>query len=121
MKLLGVISLILILGSQDLGGKVSKAVDVFWIPPGVETYAPVTASNIEEEAFKIVHIRDRHQREEVIDLIRNSERATDAKRIRIKVSYEDKSYNFDSDGIGISSQGERVQIDLKRFKAVLCE
>jgi hypothetical protein len=121
MKLLSIISLFAILGSQALGGNVSKTVDVFWIPPDVETYTPVTASNIEEAAFKIVRVRDKHQREEVIGLTRKSERVTDSKRIRVKISYDDKFYNFDSDGVGVSSQGERVQIDLKKLKAVLCE
>ena len=64
MKLLYLIPLVAMLTSQNLGGKVSRTVDVFWIPPDVETYVPVTPANIEEAAFKIVHIQDRHQREE---------------------------------------------------------
>ena len=115
------IFLLAILGSQNTGGKVSTSVDVWWIPPDVETYVPITADNIEKKAFKIVHVQEEHQAKEVIGLIQRSERAADSVRIRIKISFDDKSYSFDSDGTGVSSKGERVQIDLKKLKAVLCE
>lgn len=121
MKLLCMISLLAILGSQNIGGKVSTSVDVWWIPPGVETYGPITADNIEKSAFKFVHVRDDHQAKEVIGLIQRSERVAVSGRIRVKISFDNKSYNFDSDGIGVSSKGERVQIDLKKLKAALCE
>jgi hypothetical protein len=121
MRLVSMIFLLAILGSRNIGGKVSTSVDVWWIPPDVETYVPITADNIEKRAFKFVHVQDNHQAEEVIGLIQRSERAAVLGRIRAKISFDDKSYNFDSDGIGISSKGERVQIDLRTLKAALCE
>jgi hypothetical protein len=114
------IFLLTILGSQSIGGKVT-AVDVFWIPPEVQTYTPITADNIERAAFKIVHIRDDDQAEKVIRLIQNSKQMSDSKLIRVKISFGSQFYNFDRDGIGISSTGDRVQIDLNKLKAVLCE
>jgi hypothetical protein len=121
MRLVRMISLLSILSSQIIAGKASTTVDVWWIPPDVETYTPVTADNIEERAFKVVHVQDDHQAEEVIALIQRSGRVADPARIRVKISFDDKSYDFDPDGIGVSSKGERVQIDLRKLKAALCE
>lgn len=121
MRLLYMISLFLIMASRSNGGKVSTDVEVFWIPPEVETYVPVTPENIEKMAFKIVWVKNEKQAEEVVGLIQTSNQAVDSKRIRVKISTGDKYYTFDSDGIGVSSAGEAVRIDLKRLKLVQCE
>ena len=121
MRVLCVICVLAIFGSQYAGGKGSKNFEVFWVPPQVETYVPVTAENIEQRAFKIVTIKNERQADEIVSLIRNSDQAVDSARIRVKISTDDKFYNFDSNGIGVSSAGEAVQIDLKKLKMVLCE
>ena len=99
----------------------ARNVDVFWIPPEIESYIPVTDENIEEMAFKIVHIKNEKQAGEVMNLIHKSDRVVDRKRIRVKVSTDGRSYYFDSNGIGASSVGKNVDIDLRKLKAVLCE
>src|SRR5437762_694380 len=94
-------ALVTILSVQSVGGEVPKKMEVFWIPPEVETYIPVTADNIEGEAFKLVQIKNEKQAREVIDLIRVSNQSADPKRIRVKIVVDQKSYNFDSNGLGI--------------------
>jgi hypothetical protein len=121
MRLLYVISVLALVGSQYVRGEVSKNVRVFWIPPEVETYTAVTAENIEEVAFKIVHIKNERQANEIVGLIQESKQVVDSKRIRVKISAGGKFYNFDSNGVGVSSTGEAVRIDLKSLKLVLCE
>ena len=121
MRLLYMIFVFSIIGSQHAGGKMSKDVVVFWIPPEVETYVPVTPENIEEVAFKIVHIKNQKQADKIIDLIEKSDQSVDSKRIRAKIVTDDRFYNFDSKGTGISSTGQAVKIDLKNLKLVLCE
>lgn len=108
-------------GSQGSGGKVSEKVVVFWIPPGIETYLPVTAENIEQQAFKIVTVRNEKQADQVLSLIQKSNQRLESGRIRIKISTDTKFYNFDANGIGVSSRGEAVRIDIKKVKEVLCE
>lgn len=99
----------------------TRGVDVFWVPPEVETYIPVTVDSIEKAAFKIVHIKDKRQADELIALIEKSEQTVDGKRIRIKISTGNKSYSFDSNGVGVSSTGEAVRIELSKLRKVLCE
>jgi hypothetical protein len=96
-------------------------VEVFWIPPAVEFDTPVTPENIEEVAFKIVRIRDEVQADQVLGLIKTTDQKADSKEIRVKIRTDAKFYNFDSNGIGVSSTGEAVKIDLKKLKSVLCE
>lgn len=113
--------LLAIIGSQNLGAKVSKNVVVFWIPPQVETYVPVTAQDIERMAFKVVSIKNERQANQVLSLVQKSNQAVDSKKIRIKISTEGEFYNFDSNGIGVSSKGEAVEIDIPKLKEALCE
>jgi hypothetical protein len=96
-------------------------VEVFWIPPAVEFDTPVTPENIEEEAFKIVLIRYEVQADQTIGLIKKSGQKVDSKRIRVKIKTDAKFYNFDSNGTGVSSTGDVVQVDLKKLRSVLCE
>ena len=121
MRLLCAIAVLAIAGSQSIAGPVSKNVEVYWIPPEVETYAPVTAENIEKMAFKIVQIKNEPQATETVSLIQKSNQKVDALRIRIKIVSGDNFYNFDSNGVGVSSAGEGFRIDLKKLKLVLCE
>ena len=121
MRLLYAICLLAILGSQHGGGKVPKNVKVFWIPPLVETYVPVTMENIEQMAFKVVSIKNERQADQVLSLIQRSNQGLGSKKIRIEISTEHGSYNFDASGIGVSSTGEAVKIDIQKLKQVLCE
>ncbi len=121
MRLSYLFSVLVFASSLSVGGHVTKIVKVFWIPPDVETYIPVTPENIEEMAFKIVEIKDDKQASDVMALIQKTNQVVESKRIRVKISSHDKFYNFDSNGIGVSSAGEAVKIDLKRLKQVLCE
>jgi hypothetical protein len=121
MRLLCAIFVLLIVGSLHVGGEMSNGVNVFWIPPEVETYIPVTPENIEKAAFKIVYVKNEKQANQLIGLIQKSNQVVDSKRIRVKVSADGKFYNFDSYGIGASSEGEAVMIDLKKLKLVLSE
>lgn len=109
------------IGLQSPGGKVSNNVVVFWIPPQVETYIPVTSENIEEMAFKIVTIKNERQADEVLRLVQESNKTVDSKRIRIKISADGRFYDFDANGIGVSSKGKTVKIDIQKLKQVLCE
>jgi hypothetical protein len=119
MRLLWLISALALFVLQYSGWE--PRVDVFWIPPAVEFDTPVTPENIEEEAFKIVRIRYEPQADETLALIMKSDQKVNLKRIRVKIKTDAKFYNFDSDGIGVSSAGEAVKIDLKKLKSVLCE
>ncbi|HUJ31273.1 MAG TPA: hypothetical protein VLY23_08340 [Candidatus Acidoferrum sp.] len=119
MRLLCLVCALAFFASQDTAWK--TRVEVFWIPWTVETYAPVTPENIEKEALKIIRIRDEEQTDHVLGLIMKSDQKVDSKRIRVKIKTESKFYNFDSDGIGVSSIGEAVKIDLKKLKSALCE
>jgi hypothetical protein len=121
MRLLCAIAVLAIVSSQCVAGQVSKNVKVYWIPPEVETYTPVTAENIEKVASKIVDIKNENQANESIGLIQESNERVDSNRIRVKIVIEGNFYNFDSNGIGVSSAGEAFKIDLKRLKLVLCE
>ncbi|MGB8851579.1 MAG: hypothetical protein WCC76_17840 [Candidatus Acidiferrales bacterium] len=121
MRLLCVISLLATIGSHNAGIKTFKNFVVFWIPPQVETYLSVTPENIEARALKIVHIKDEEQPDKIISLIKKSKQAVDTKRIRVKITADDKFYNFDSYGTGVSSAGEAVQIDFNKLKLALCE
>jgi len=100
---------------------VSNQVVVFWIPPQVETYVPVTMENIEQMAFKIVSIRNERQADQVLGLIQKSKQGLDSKKLRIKISTDRGFYGFDANGIGVSSKGEAVKIDIQKLKHVLCE
>jgi len=100
---------------------VSENIQVFWVPPEVETYVPVTDKNIEEMAFKVVVVKNNQQADQIVSLIHKSDQEVDSKRIRVKITTGDKFYDFDSNGIGVSSEGLSVAIDLKRLKTVLCE
>jgi hypothetical protein len=106
---------------QSYGAKAMEKVVAFWIPSQVETYAPVTPENIERMAFKVVSVKNERQADQVITLIERTNQKLDANRIRIKISTEQNSYNFDANGIGISSNGEQVKIDIQKLKQVLCE
>ncbi len=108
-----------VLSFQLGGSSPPTSMKIFWIPPEVETYIAITADNIEEQAFKIVDIRDSGQAAEILALIKKSNQTIVAKKIRIKVSTEKKSYVFDSNGIGVSSSGEPVQIDLSKLRMVI--
>jgi hypothetical protein len=119
MRLLCFVCALAFFASQDTGWK--TRVEVFWIPWTVETYTPVTPENIEKEALKIIRIRDEAQTDHVLGLVMKSDRTVDSKRIRVKIKIETKFYNFDSDGIGVSSTGESVKVDLKKLKSALCE
>jgi len=110
-----------IIGSQSSGGKVPKEVVVFWIPPEVETYVPVTKENIEQMAFKIVSVRNEKQADEVLSLIHKSNKGLDSKKIRIKISTDRGFYILDANGIGVSSRGEAVEMDIQKLKLVLCD
>ena len=94
---------------------------VFWIPSQVETYAPVTPDNIEQMAFKIVSVKNERQADQIVSLIGKTNQKLDTNRIRIKISTEQSSYNFDANGVGLSSTGEQVKIDIQKLKQVLCE
>jgi len=106
---------------QSYGAKAMEKVVVFWIPSQVETYAPVTPENIERMAFKVVSAKNERQADQVVSLIERTNQKLDANRIRIKISTEQNFYNFDANGIGISSNGEQVKIDIQKLKQVLCE
>lgn len=122
MRLLYAISVLLaIVGSQSYGGKVSSKVVVFWVPPQIETYTPVTVENIEQRAFKIVTVRNGKQADQVLSLIQKSNQRLESARIRIKVSTDREFYDFDANGVGISSKGEAVEINIAKLKEVLCE
>ena len=121
MRLLCAIAVLAIISSQCVAGQVSKNVKVYWIPPEVETYGPVTAENIEKMAFKIVDVKNENQANEITGLVHKSNERVDSNRIRVKIVIEGNFYNFDSNGIGVSSAGEAFKIDLKRLKLVLCE
>jgi len=122
MRSLSVAFLVLALASsQSYGAKAMEKVVAFWIPSQVETYAPVTAENIEQMAFKIVSVKNERQADQVVSLIERTDQKLDANRIRIKISTEQNYYNFDANGIGISSNGEHVKIDIQKLKQVLCE
>jgi len=123
MRLLYTTFLVLaIIGSQSPGGKVAKnKTVVFWVPPEIETYLPVTAENIEQRAFKIVTIRNEEQADQVVGLVQKSNQRLESGRIRIKISTDRGFYNFDASGIGVSSTGEAVKIDIQKLKQVLCE
>ena len=108
------------IGAANYGPKLSAKVIVFWVPLEIETYLPVTAKNIEQRAFKIVAIRNERQAGQVISLIRRSNQRIEAGRIRIKISTDTEFYNFDAEGIGVSSKGEAVKIDIQKLKQVLC-
>lgn len=110
-----------VIGFQNYGGKVSSKVVVFWVPPEIETYLPVTAENIEQWAFKIVTIKNEKQAKQVLSLIQKSNQSLDSKKIRIKISTDREFYNFDAKGVGVSSKGEAVKIDIQKLKQVLCE
>jgi hypothetical protein len=110
-----------LLSFHSYGAKAMEKVVVFWIPSQVETYAPVTADNIEQMAFKTVSVRNERQAGQIVSLIEKANQKLDANRIRIKISTEQNSYNFDANGIGISSNGEQVKIDIQKLKQVLCE
>jgi hypothetical protein len=120
MRSVSVAFLALALLSFHSYGAKAKVV-VFWIPSQVETYAPVTADNIEQMAFKTVSVRNERQAGQIVSLIEKANQKLDANRIRIKISTEQNSYNFDANGIGISSNGEQVKIDIQKLKQVLCE
>ncbi|HEV2617612.1 MAG TPA: hypothetical protein VGU63_13485 [Candidatus Acidoferrales bacterium] len=109
------------IGYRGAGGEVSKKAAVFWIPPQIETYTPVTAENIEQRAFKIVTVRNGKQGDQVLSLIQKSNQRPQSGRIRIKISTESEFYDFDSNGIGVSSRGEDVKIGIKKLKQALCE
>jgi putative lipoic acid-binding regulatory protein len=122
MRSLSVAFLVLALvNSQSYGAKAMEKVVAFWIPSEVETYAPVTAENIERMAFKIVTVKNERQADQIVSLIERTNQKLDANRIRIKISTEQNFYNFDANGIGISSNGEQVKIDIRKLKQVLCE
>jgi hypothetical protein len=121
MRLFCLIFVLAIIGTQYAGGKDTGNIRVFWVPPEVETYVPVTDGNIEEMAFKVVIVKNSHQADQITSLIHKSEQEADSKRIRVKIVTGDKFYNFDSNGLGVSSEGQSVAIDLKRLKIVLCE
>jgi hypothetical protein len=121
MRLFYVICAFAVIGASYIGGDVSKTVQVYWIPPEVETYTPVTPDTIEKMAFKIVQLKNERQADKTISLVQKSNQKADLKRIRVKITTADKSYNFDSNGMGISSTGEGVSVDLQRLKQVLCE
>jgi putative lipoic acid-binding regulatory protein len=106
---------------QSYGAKAMEQVVAFWIPSQVETYAPVTPENIERMAFKVVSVKNERQADQVVSLIERTNQRLDANRIRIKISTEQNFYNFDANGIGISSNGEQVKIDIQKLKQVLCE
>jgi len=103
------------------GGKMSKNLVVFWVPPEIETYTPVTAENIEQRAFKIITIRNEEQADQVLSLIQKSNQRLESGRIRIKISADTGFYNFDANGIGVSSRGEAVKIDIPKLREVLCK
>ena len=121
MRLLYLTLLLTLICTQSVGGEVHKSVEVFWIPPEVETYVPVTTDNIESAAFKIVRIKNEKQARKVLDLIQESSQELNSKKIRVKIVTADKFYNFDSNGVGISSVGQTVKVDLKNLKRVLCD
>jgi putative lipoic acid-binding regulatory protein len=106
---------------QSYGAKSMEKVVAFWIPSQVETYAPVTPENIERMAFKVVSVKNERQADQVVSLIEKTNQKLDTNRIRIKISTEQNFYNFDANGIGISSNGEQVKIDIQKLKQVLCE
>jgi len=109
------------IGSRSFGGKESNQVVVFWIPPQIETYVPVTTENIEAMAFKTVSIRNERQTDQVLGLIQKSKQGLNSKKLRIKISTDRGFYNFDADGIGLSSKGEAVETDIQKLKQALCE
>ncbi len=122
MRLLYTTILILAtIGSQGYGGKVLNKVVVFWIPPEVQTYVPVTGENIEQRAFKIVSIKNERQADQVLSLIQRSSQSLDSNEIRIKIVNNDIFYICDKHGVGISSTHEAVKIDIPKLKQVLCE
>jgi putative lipoic acid-binding regulatory protein len=122
MRSLSVAFLVLALAnSQSFGAKAMEKVVAFWIPSQVEMYAPVTAENIEQMAFKIVSVKNERQADQVVKLIERTDQKLDAYRIRIKISTGQNYYNFDANGIGISSNREQVKIDIQKLKQVLCE
>ena len=121
MRLFCLIYVLAVIGTQYAGGNASENIRVFWIPPEVETYVPVTAENIEEMAFKVVIVKNDHQVDQITSLIHKSDQEANSKRIRIKITTGDKFYNFDSNGVGVSSEGQPVAIDLERLKTALCE
>jgi hypothetical protein len=110
-----------LLNSQSHGANVIAEVAVFWIPSQIEFYAPVTADNIEQSAFKIVSVKNERQAQQVVSLIEITNQKLNAYRIRVKISTKQNFYNFDANGIGISSKGEQVKIDVQKLKQVLCE
>ena len=121
MRLFCLIFVLAVIGTRYAGGKASENIRVFWIPPQVETYVPVTARNIEEMAFKVVIVKNDHQADQITSLIHKSDQEANSKGIRVKISIGNEFYNFDSNGLGVSSEGQSVAIDLERLKTVLCE
>lgn len=121
MRLFCLIFVLAVIGTQYAGGKASENIRVFWVPPAIETYVPVTDRNIEEMAFKVVIVKNSQQADQIISLIHRSDQEANSKRIRVKITSGDKFYNFDSSGLGVSSEGQSVTIDLERLKTVLCE
>ena len=120
-RLLYLISLVVILSAGYVQAKTAKDVIVFWIPPEIETCIPVNAEDVERRAFKVVQVKNEAQADRILKLIQKSDQEVNPNRIRIRISTGDKFYDFDSNGIGISSVRESVRIDLKKLKLVLCE
>ena len=111
----------LVIAFPNYGKQASTKVVVFWMPPQVETYTPVTMQNIEDRAFKVVSIRNEKQAGQLIGLVQTSDQRFASGRIRIKITTEHGFYDFDASGLGVSSTGKAMKINIEKLKQVLCE
>jgi hypothetical protein len=114
-KLLSILAIICCAAEAQVSAKVI----VFEIPSGIETYVPVTGNDIEERAFKVVSLRNEKQASEAIALIRETHDVADPKKIRLKIVAGNEFYVFDARGVGVSSSGKQVKIDIAQLEVVL--
>jgi len=92
---------------------------IFEIPYDIQTVAPITPSDIEREAFKVIYLRDDIMISDVQALINKADEAPDTRMIRAKFQLGEKSYIFDSRGVGVSSSGEAVRIDFRKLGEII--
>lgn len=97
-----------------------SSIKIYYLPFGIQTYAPVTENNIEAQAFVSVALKHDWISGEISSCIsRRDAISMDKNRVRLKIIIKGDAYLFDGDGNGVMNKKVGVRLDVAKISPIL--
>ncbi len=96
------------------------SVKIYYIPFDVQTYEPVSADNIDNQAFIVISMRRDWISEEILSCITpTTPISMDKKGVRLKIIIKNDVYLFDANGNGVMNHKRAVFLNTNKIGHIL--